>query len=199
VTLGPGDALYLPRGYIHAAETNEQRSIHLTVGVLATTAYDVVRDVLELIAEDETFRRPLPLGSPDEQLSSVAEIVTGAAAWLTALPAERAREAVRPRIIRRGGPEPLGMLATEDALLTFSKEASVRPREGLANSLRNDAGDRLLLMLPDREISLPANVEPALRTLLERPCRVSELDLPVDDALVLVRRLLREGVVTAVS
>jgi ribosomal protein L16 Arg81 hydroxylase len=75
VTLGPGDALYLPRGYIHAAETNVQRSIHLTVGVLATTAYDVVRDVLELIAGDEEFRRPLPLGGPDAQLAAVAGIV----------------------------------------------------------------------------------------------------------------------------
>jgi hypothetical protein len=199
VTLGPGDALYLPRGYIHAAETNEQRSIHLTVGVLATTAYDVVRDVLELIAEDETFRRPLPLGDAGEQLAAVAGIVAGAAEWLQALPSDAAREAVRPRVSRRGGPEPLGMLATEDALIAFSKEASVRPREGLNVSVHSDPAGRLLVKLPDREISLPAYVEAALQALLERPCRVSELDLPVDDALVLVRRLLREGVVTAVS
>jgi ribosomal protein L16 Arg81 hydroxylase len=199
VTLGPGDAIYLPRGFIHAAETNEQRSIHLTVGVLATTAYDVVRDVLELIADDETFRRPLPLGGADEQLSAVAEIIARAADWLRALPADAAREAVRPRVSRRGGPEPLGMLATEDALMSFSKEASVRPREGLNVSLHSDPAGRLLLTLPDRELSLPAYVEPALRSLLERPCRVSELDLPVDDALVLVRRLLREGVVTVAS
>ena len=50
--------------------------------MLATTAYDVVRDVLELIADDETFRRPLPLGGADEQLAAVAEIVAGARRWL---------------------------------------------------------------------------------------------------------------------
>ncbi len=137
--------------------------------------------------------------APTEQLPAVAEIVAAAADWLKALPADAAREAVRPRVSRRGGPEPLGMLATEDALLSFSKEASVRPREGLNVCLDSDPAGRLLLKLPDRELSLPAYVEPALRSLLERPCRVSELDLPVDDALVLVRRLLREGVVTAAS
>ncbi len=196
VTLGPGDALYLPRGYIHAAETNEQRSIHLTVGVLATTAYDVVRDVVELLAGDESFRRPLPLGGADAQLSAVAGIVADAAGWLQALSEDAARDAVRPRVSRQGGPEPLGMLAAADALLAFDKETSVRPRRGLVTSLVHDEPGRLLLKLPDRELSLPGYLESALRTLLHRRCRVSELDLPVDDALVLVRRLLREGVVT---
>jgi lysine-specific demethylase/histidyl-hydroxylase NO66 len=197
VTLGPGDALYLPRGYIHAAETNEQRSIHLTVGVLASTAYDVVRDVLELAADDEAFRRPLPLGSPEEQLAAVAGIVARAAGWFGALPPERAREAVRRRVGRQGGPEPLGMLATEDALLAFDKEASVRPRMGLTASFAAaPPTGRVVLELRDRKLSFPEYLEPALRSLLERPCRVAELDLPVDDALVLVRRLLREGVVT---
>jgi hypothetical protein len=198
VTLGPGDALYLPRGYIHAAETTAQRSIHLTVGVLATTAYDVLRDVLQLIAEHETFRRPLPLGSADEQLLAVAGIVAEAAAWMKALPADAAREAVRPRLGGRIGAEPLGMLATEDALAAFDKETAVRPRAGLVTSLRDGADGRLVLELADRELSLPHYLKSSVLTLLDRPCRVTDLDLPVDDALVLVRRLLREGVVTVV-
>jgi hypothetical protein len=66
----------------------------------------------------------------------------------------------------------------------------------LVTTLTDDPSGRLLLQLADREIALPRYLEPALRTLLDRPCRVAELDLPVDDALVLVRRLLREGVVT---
>jgi lysine-specific demethylase/histidyl-hydroxylase NO66 len=197
LTLAPGDALYLPRGYIHAAETNEQRSIHLTVGVTASTAYDVLRDVLELAADDETFRRSLPLGGPEQQLADVGAIVTEAAQWLAALPVERAQEAVRARVSRQGGPEPLGMLATEDALLAFDKEAIVGPRAGLAVSFAADAAsDRVVLELRDRELSFPLYVEPALRAVLAGRCRVTELDLPVDDALVLVRRLLREGVVT---
>jgi ribosomal protein L16 Arg81 hydroxylase len=198
VVLGPGDALYLPRGFIHAAETGEDRSIHLTVGVLAATAYDVVRDVLTLAADEPGFRRALPLGPPHEQLAAVAGIVKEAASWLAELPSERLEDAVRARVTGVEGPEPLGPLGAEEALRLLDKATLVRPRGGLVTQLDHaDDGDRVLLRLPDRGISLPGYLAPALRALLSGPCRVGELDLPVDDGLVLVRRLMAEGVVTA--
>ncbi len=197
VVLGPGDALYLPRGYIHSAETNDDRSLHLTVGVLASTAYDVLKDVLTLAADEPEFRRPLPLGSPADQLAVAAGIVARATQWLATLPPKEIEAAVRSRITRGAGPEPLGLLATEDALRTLDKNAVVRPRRGLDPLLTLDpAADRVLLSVADRELSLPGYVEPALRTLLSAEVAVSELDLPVDDAIVLVRRLIQEGILT---
>ncbi len=196
VVLGPGDAMYLPRGFIHAAETTDDRSIHLTVGVMATTAYDVLRDVVALAADEPQFRQALPLGSPEQQLASVAGLVAQAAQWMAGLPAERLRDAARERVTDVAVAEPLGMLASQDQLRELSKDSVVRPREGLRASVI-PAGDRVLLRLSDRDLSLPAYVAPALAALLEASCRVDELDLAVDDALVLVRRLLREGVVTA--
>lgn len=197
IVLGPGDALYLPRGYIHAAETNDDRSIHLTVGVLAITANDVLRDVLALAADEPDFRQALPLGAPADQLAPVADIVARAAEWLAGLPTDRLHQALRTRLAGVSSAEPLGMLAAEDALRLLDKDVAVRPREGMAATLDDDAEPgRIVLKLRDRELSLPAYVAPALRALLDRQCRVGELDLPVDDAVVLVRRLLREGVVT---
>jgi lysine-specific demethylase/histidyl-hydroxylase NO66 len=193
--LGPGDALYLPRGYIHAAETNDDRSIHLTVGVLAATAYDLLKDVLALAAEQPEFRRSLPLGSAADQLAPAAELVAAAAQWLAALPESQIQDAVRSRVTNVTGPEPLGMLASEEALRRLDKTTQVRPRNGLAVSITEE-DERVTLHLPDRALSLPAYVRPALESLLSGPCQVSELDLPVDDALVLVRRLLGEGAVT---
>jgi ribosomal protein L16 Arg81 hydroxylase len=199
VVLGPGDALYLPRGYIHAAETNDDRSIHLTVGVLAATAYDVLRDVLALAADDPEFRRSLPLGSAEAQLAAVAGIVSHAVDWLRELPAERAVEAARSRLTDVAGAEPLGLLAAAQMLHDLDKDTVVRPRQGVTAVLSPAPGadvERVVLRLPDRELSLPAYVGPAVAALLAEPCRVSELDVPVDDALVLVRRLLREGILT---
>ncbi len=193
--LGPGDALYLPRGYIHAAETNDDRSIHLTVGVLAATAYDLLKDVLVLAAEQPEFRRSLPLGSPADQLAPGVELVAAAAKWLAELSETQIHEAVRGRVTNVSGAEPLGMLASEQALRLLDKTSQVRPRAGLATSVTPE-GDRITLQLPDRELSLPGYVRPALEALLSGPCQVNELDIPVDDALVLVRRLLREGAVT---
>lgn len=197
VVLGPGDALYLPRGYVHSAETNDDRSIHLTIGVLAATAYDVLRDVLALAANEPAFRRSLPLGSPDDQLAGIAAIVSEAAQWLRELPETSLQDAVRPRVSNVAGPEPIGMLAAEDALRGLDKDSLVRPRQGLQSSLGLDPeGDRAVLGLRDRSISFPGYVFSALMALLESEQRVGELDLPVDDSIVLVRRLLREGVLT---
>jgi len=48
VVLRPGDALYLPSGWLHSAVARSGPSIHLTVGVAALTGADVIR---ELVAE----------------------------------------------------------------------------------------------------------------------------------------------------
>ena len=58
----PGDALYLPRGYLHSAVAQGEVSIHLTVGVHPLTAYDLARELIAAAAADRELRRSLPLG-----------------------------------------------------------------------------------------------------------------------------------------
>ena len=60
--LEPGDALYLPRGTIHAAEALGETSIHLTVGIHPITRYDLVRQVLDAAQHDDALRTSLPVG-----------------------------------------------------------------------------------------------------------------------------------------
>ena len=60
--LRPGDALYLPRGFLHSAEALGDISAHLTVGVHVLTRQALV-DALVAEAEDETeLRQALPVG-----------------------------------------------------------------------------------------------------------------------------------------
>jgi hypothetical protein len=60
--------------------------VHLTVGVLSTTWYDVLTDALALAADDVGFRDALPLaGTP----ADVAGFVSRAADWVSRLPAAR--------------------------------------------------------------------------------------------------------------
>ena len=42
--LTPGDLLYLPRGFVHQAATNETLSIHITVGLQTLTVSDVLTE-----------------------------------------------------------------------------------------------------------------------------------------------------------
>jgi hypothetical protein len=89
------------------------------------------------------------------------------------------------------------MLAQAAAVAGCGPATAVRPRQGLRWSLE-PAGERVSLRLPDCVVELPAYTEPALRRILTGPVTPAELAgadpaLSVDDAIVLVRRMLREG------
>ena len=64
--LRPGDALYLPRGYLHAATALGAISAHLTIGVHPVTRFSVAESALDLVrtlaADDPALRGSLPLG-----------------------------------------------------------------------------------------------------------------------------------------
>jgi hypothetical protein len=204
--LGPGDVLYLPRGFVHAAQTTDSRSLHLTIGVLAITWYDVLRDVTELAADELSFRHALPVapadalaGDPDQLVA----VLQQAAGWLAALPPKRARELVDSRLGRAVPAEPLRLLAQAEAVAGCGPATEVRPRRGIRWELQN-AGDRVTLRLPDCRLELPAYTAAAVRSALTAPTTPAEVaasdqGLDVDDAVVLVRRLLREGALVAVG
>ena len=64
--LRPGDCLYLPRGYLHAATALGGVSTHLTLGVHVWTRYAIAeqltRQILSSLAENPDLRASLPLG-----------------------------------------------------------------------------------------------------------------------------------------
>ena len=195
VELEAGDALYLPRGYVHAALTTDVDSVHLTVGVLSTTWYDVLTDALTLAREDERFRDALPVQPQSRIPELLPDLLRAAADWLEGLSPEDVERAVAPRLARSVPVEPVSLLATAAALRDLTPATALRPRQGLATELRAD-GDEAVLTVPGRTITLPAFTEAALRRLLAGPSTPGELPgLDEDSALVLARRMLREGVV----
>lgn len=200
--LSPGDALYLPRGWIHSAETLQTTSIHLTIGVAPTTNWDVVRAVVDTLAAIGDFRKSLALGIDPEHrgvmaatamsvMTELAEIIghrglevaDGAAARLSRRHAERTR------------PAPVRPLAALQAA-EHADTATVRWRRGLVASIDHDL-ERVELRLVDRTITFPASCGPAVdalrRGLVADAGSVPGLDCA--DATVLIRRLLREAVV----
>jgi len=195
VELLAGDALYLPRGYVHAALTTDDDSVHLTVGVLSTTWYDVLKDVLTLAGTREQFRDALPVqpaGSLDELLP---DFLRSAADWFQSLPLDDVRKLAADRLARSVPVEPLSLLATASAVRVLEPSTVLRPRDGLMTTLQV-TGESAVLTAAGRTVTLPAFAEPALRRLLGGPCTVGDLpDLDEQSALVLARRMLREGIV----
>ena len=79
--LRPGDALYLPRGWIHSATALGDTSIHLTVGMAAYTRADVVDTLLSLVGDTAELRASLPFGidvADPAQLRPIVVEVVGA-------------------------------------------------------------------------------------------------------------------------
>ena len=64
--LTPGDALYLPRGYLHAATALGGVSTHLTLGIHVWTRFAVAQQLMEqalrTVGDDPVIRASLPLG-----------------------------------------------------------------------------------------------------------------------------------------
>ena len=64
--LRPGDCLYLPRGFLHAATALGTVSTHLTIGVHSWTRFalaeQALAQALRTVAEDPQLRTSLPLG-----------------------------------------------------------------------------------------------------------------------------------------
>jgi ribosomal protein L16 Arg81 hydroxylase len=201
VVLGPGDALYLPRGWLHSAQAQGTRSLHLTFGIRSLTRYAVVEELLAMAAQDARLRATLPFGldvaDPDAIEPELTETVEALRDWLaTTTPAEVA-DRLRERDWPSARPAPVSPLAQLDFADAVTPADTIEARGGLRWRLADDGPDHVVLRLTGRTLRFPAYCAAALRQALGgEPTRVGELLLDTDeDRLVLTRRLLREALV----
>ncbi|WP_231949667.1 cupin domain-containing protein [Alloactinosynnema sp. L-07] len=195
--LEPGDALYLPRGYLHSATALGGVSAHLTVGVHVLTRYAIVEALLKLAGGLPELRATLPLGidaaDPDQLAPHIAEVV--AELGRLAPDSGAVARVLRDLVWQGTRPSPVSPLAQVAAARAVAAGTRVKVRPGLR--FRLDARDgRVLLDIPGDQLSLPETTAAALAELLSgEPCVVGRIGgLPVADQIVLVRRLLREAI-----
>lgn len=202
--LRPGDCLYLPRGIVHSARTQDGASLHITIGIRATTAHDLLRRLADAAADDPRFRRTLPVGfGTDDKIAgdAIGEVAAEFATWLGELdPAPLATDAV-DRFVRNRSPLLGGHLRGLLELDQIGSDTTLVLRPGTSWRV-SVTDDRLLVTAGDRRIDLPAAAETAVRLLLDRDAhRVDELVglLDADSCVVLARRLVREGLLVTVE
>lgn len=74
ILMQTGDVLYIPRGRLHDAATDDELSCHLTIGLHPKTRLDAILAAAALAADrDPEFRQYLPLGSFSIESDVVAE------------------------------------------------------------------------------------------------------------------------------
>lgn len=197
--LEPGDALYLPRGTIHAASALGETSIHLTVGIHPITRYHLVRQLLELAEQDPRLRTSLPLGVDLADPSVLAGELTATLIdlhdRLDAIPVAEVARGIGAHLMQRTRPEPLAPLAQLAVADQLTLGSRLRLRRGLRVQL-DETGAEVRIILVDRTVPLPADAADAVkRALVGTDFQPAELPgLDVDDQLAVCRALVREGV-----
>lgn len=62
VMLQPGDLLYIPRGVVHQAASQETTSMHVSLGLYPTFAYELFEELVTIAQADPAFRQAIPHG-----------------------------------------------------------------------------------------------------------------------------------------
>jgi lysine-specific demethylase/histidyl-hydroxylase NO66 len=202
--LSPGDCLYLPRGFPHDAVAQEEVSIHVTVGILASTWVDVWQHVMKGLPEHRPFREALPVGFAEDPSALAEELsirVKELQAFVEEVAYERAAGAFVDRFWRTRRPFLAGQLGQLERLPSLSGKDLLRRRPAGVFRVSREL-DEARVVLGLRELRMPAFCEPALRFVAGSPGPFRAPDLPGLDpgsALVLSRRLIREGAVEIVD
>lgn len=201
--LEPGDALYLPRGYLHSAVAQGELSIHLTVGVHPLTGYDLARELITAAEGDRELRRSLPLGVDVTDVDAMAghlRVTAGRLATRLDQVGPDHYQAAARRVGRQQTgqtrPAPIAPLAQLTAVAALRPDTPLELRPGLRPRLRQRA-DTWALDLIDSTVTWPDQTHAALLVVLSGKAFAPEMlpNLDPDEQLVVARRLLREGVV----
>jgi hypothetical protein len=201
--LAPGDCLYIPQRFPHAAWTAETASVHLTIGVVPTTWADVLHRAVTEVLADALSGGPLPAGyaaDPAALTAGIAEQLGEVRRRLDKLDAGTIALAAADRFWSNRPPILSGQLRQLLALGEVGDGTTVRRRPGATCRLRR-RDDRLEVVLGDRTLRMPARLAAVMRAILASDrLAVGDLAGHLDPSsrLVLVRRLIREGLLEAV-
>ena len=197
--LGPGSAVYLPRGLMHAARSTDQASLHVTLGLTAFTwAEFLAESVAAAALEDESLRRNLPRGFAREGFPA-AERERLFAEKLATVQSRFDPEAVWRRFadeaLAAGAPLFTDLFSQRLRGDRLTPRSRVRRRAGLPAEAKPE-GETCVLRFCGRELRLPARAWPALQFAATAEEFAAE-DVPdcldAEGKLTLVTRLVREG------
>ena len=193
--LRPGDCLYLPRGFLHAATALGGVSTHLTIGVHSWTRYalaeQLLQQALQQVAQDPAVRGSLALGvdlgDPAGLRADADAVRTALVAALGQTDLDRLSTVLQTSARGTQRAAPVGPLRQLRSAETLTSETRLVLRRHLAASL-DQTGSRTVLRSRATELPVTEDEAPALKALLDSgSALVAELGEP------LARRLLLGG------
>ncbi|HEV3006522.1 MAG TPA: cupin domain-containing protein [Pirellulales bacterium] len=206
VTLHAGDLLYIPRGHIHEASTSDASSLHLTVGVNVYRWADLMRHALAFISRHElSLRRSIPGGALPGDKSEIKrqfqEIVGRLASCLaTDVVFDHALESLADQFLGQLEMLPCGQFDRHDNCQVTLDSVVERNLRAVCRIVEGEEG--VAIAFPGNRVAGPHRIASALR-FVAAATRFAVRELPDDVSdegkLVLVRRLIREGLLNIVG
>lgn len=205
ICLTAGDLLYIPRGYVHEAFTSDYSSLHLTVAVYPFRLADLISSALTLVSQQNvSFRKSLPVGflnqnetitSLKHQFEELLELL------LNSAKVEEAVQQLGKEFVGQMGSLPDGHFTQIDDLKTIELDTVVKKRDGVLCHIFKEE-DSVSIQFPGNKVNGPSYIEPALYFIADSTeFHISSIpnSLSEDGKLVLVRRLIKEGLLTIVQ
>ena len=201
--LGPGNAVYIPRGLMHSAKAGGEASIHIALGLTAFTWTDFLLESVAAVAlKEESLRHALPLRFADEcfpaptkdrlvreKLETLGSRLAAADVW----------EHFRSELMEHNTPlftDVFGLRLRENTLTLTSR---MRRRPGLVAEFANSSVD-CTLSFCGQELRFPGSIRPAVRYVATTEAfTVHGIPdcLDTKGKITLVNRLVREGLLQA--
>jgi ribosomal protein L16 Arg81 hydroxylase len=198
--LRQGDIIYIPRGYVHAAECGEQPSLHITLGLTAIFMEQLLHaTVTGALQRDESLRVPLPIGFMTGDRKAVVQHLMRALR-------EAADEAFlngvvdqfRDELVRTFPLDVSGQLVDFYQPKPLALDDIVGPRRGMLYRTHVNGDDSVRLNFGARSITFPGIFRDSLDFALNQesyPVRDLPGAIEDEEKVLFIERLLQEGLV----
>lgn len=198
-TLAQGDIIYIPRGFVHAAECGDEPSLHITFGVTPIAVIDVLNAVLAAgMKRDSALKAALPPGFLHNGAAPIVDIVRAAMGDL----AERGFltevvEQLQDELVKRFPLDVAGQVLDIFRPAPLTPADHVGPRRGIVYRT-HVTDDSVRINYATRAITFPGFLKEALDFALTTPSyRIEQVpgDFEPEEKVVIIERLIEEGMV----
>jgi ribosomal protein L16 Arg81 hydroxylase len=199
-TLNQGDLIYIPRGFVHRAESMAESSLHITLGVTAVFLEDLLEaTITAAIQRDERLRVTMPFnfmqGAQEDLVKQVMTVLRDIAedeAFVNTVVAQ-----FRDKLVRSFPLDVSGQILSffQPAPLTCADK--VGPRRGIVYQ-KHVEDDSVRINFGTQSIVFPGFLRPSLDFALNTPVySVREVagELEDDEKIVFIERLMLDGLV----
>jgi hypothetical protein len=202
-TLKQGDLIYIPRGFVHAAECGPEHSLHITTGVSGVYWEDMLHAAIAgMIEREERLRGPLPFGflaaGPDRLVARAQTVLREVAdeKFVKAVVGEFMDECIKQYKIDISG-QVVDFLKPAPLLVSDI----VGPRPGAVYNVHAE-GETVRINIGTRSIVFLDIFKEAVEFALKTPSfAIGTLpgDLEDVERIALIDRLMQEGVIVRKS